>query len=52
MVGRADARHLVTAEEQRVLPFILVPILSVEENLGSKMVEINDLYFIPVTPLR
>lgn len=60
MVGRADTRHLVAAEEKRVLPGVcqrsdapfgkaivyrVVPVLPVKENLVPEMVEITDCLF-------
>ena len=56
MVGRTHARHLVTAEEQRVLPFVcqrpdaplgkavvyrVVPIFSIKENPVPEVVEVT-----------
>ena len=58
MVGRADTRHLVAAEEKRVLPFIrqrpdatlrqavvycVVPVFPVQENLVPDMVDVQHL---------
>ena len=56
VVGRADTRHLVAAEEKRVLPFIcqwpdapfgktvvyrVVPVFPVQENLVPEMVKVT-----------
>ena len=60
MIGRADTRHLVAAEEKRVLPLVrqrpdapfrqavvyrVVPVLPVEENLLPEVVEVTDRLF-------